>query len=178
MTGSLPHRLEISSFVRWPCYACLLLVSVFSLSNRAALADQNSAASATTTQSTDPKDAETQKFEAELQQFELRENIVASFVYAFQISSPEQRTDLWQQLEQDKAEAVELRQQQEADALDRQSQPPGDYDAETLRYKAAVEKLDLPADVVDDLVEMFQSNDAPFRETLWERVKESPLNQN
>ena len=177
MIGSLPNRLGISSFVRWLCYACLLLVAVFSLSNRAALAYQDSAASATTTQSTDPKDAETQKFEAELRQFELRENIVASFVYAFQISSPEQRTDLWQQLEQDKAEAVELRQQQEADARDMQSQPPGDYDAETLRYKAAVEKLDLPADVVYDLVEMFQANDAPFRETLWERVKESPLNQ-
>jgi hypothetical protein len=177
MVESLPNRLGISSFVRWPCFACLLLVAIFSLSNQAVLAGQNSAESATTTQNTDPKDAETQKFEAELRQFELRQNIVASFVYAFQISSPEQRTDLWQQLEQDKAEAVELRRQQEADALDVQPQPPGGYDAETLRYKVAVEKLDLPADVVDDLVEMFQANDAPFRETLWERVKESPLNQ-
>ena len=78
--------------------------------------------------------------------------------------------------QEDRNQEVEQR-AQEADALDMQPQPPGGYDAETLRYKVAVEKLDLPADVVDDLVEMFQSNDAPFRETLWERVKKSPLNQ-
>ena len=171
------NRLGISSFTHWPCLVGLSLAAVFSLSIRAALADQNSAESATATESTAPKDAETQKFEAELRRLELRKNVVASFVYIFQISSPERRAELWRELEHDKAEAIELRHQQEADALEMQSQPSVDYDAETLRYKAAVKKLDLPADVVEDLVEMFHANEAPFRKTLWERVTASPLNQ-
>lgn len=179
MFRSFPNRLGISSFARWPRLACLLLAAASGLSILPTLvrADQESVESATAVQSTAPKDAETLRFEAELQQFEIRENVVASFVYAFQISASEQRAELWQQLENDKAEAGELKRQQDAAALETQSHPPCVYDAETLRYKAAVERLDLPADALEDLVEMFQSNDAPFRETLWERVKQSPLNQ-
>lgn len=82
-------------------------------------------------------------------QFELRENVVASFVYAFEVSSPEMREKLWQQLEKDKA------------------------DAETLRYKAVVETLDLPLETVEDLVEMFAANEAEFRNVLWDRVAEN-----
>jgi hypothetical protein len=186
-----PNGLRISSFVPWLRFACLILVVEFSAAFRPALAsaDRENAEAQPATESTAAKDAETHEFEAELRQFErrgksglgqyeLRENVIASFVYAFQISSPEQRAELWQQLENDKAEAIEQKRQQEADALEMQSQPPGEYDAETLRYKAAVEKLNLPADLVADLVEMFQANDAPFRNTLWERVKASPLDQN
>lgn len=186
-----PSGLRITSFVPWLRFVCLILAVGFGAAFRPALAtaDQETAEAQRATESTAPKDAETQKFEAELRQFErreksglgqyeLRENVIASFVYAFQISSPEQRAELWQQLENDKAEVIEQKRQQKADALEMQSQPPGEYDAETLRYKAAVEKLDLPADLVADLVEMFQANDAPFRKTLWERVKASPLNQN
>ncbi len=186
-----PSGLQIICFVPWLRSACLILAVGFGAAFHPALAssEQETAEAQPATESTVPKDAETQKFEAELRQFEqreksglgqyeLRENVIASFVYAFQISSPEQRAELWQQLENDKAEVIEQKRQQKADALEMQSQPPGEYDAETLRYKAAVEKLDLPADLVADLVEMFQANDAPFRNTLWERVKASPLDQN
>jgi len=186
-----PSGLQIICFVPWLRSACLILAVGFGAAFHPALAssEQETAEAQPATESTASKDAETQKFEAELRQFEqreksglgqyeLRENVIASFVYAFQISSPEQRAELWQQLENDKAEVIEQKRQRKADGLEMQSQPPGEYDAETLRYKAAVEKLDLPADLVADLVEMFQANDAAFRKTLWERVKASPLNQN
>ena len=177
MLRSFPDRLGISNYVRWPSLACLLLVSVFSLSICPVLvrADQDNVASATTATSTSPKDAETLRFESELRQYELRENVVSSFVYAFQIASPELRAELWQQLEDDKA--AEIISKTEADAYKAQSRPPDYYDPETLRYKAAVENLDLSAELVEDLVEMFRANEAPFRKTLWDRVEENTLNQ-
>lgn len=46
-----------------------------------------------------------------------------------------------------------------------------DWDAETLRYKSAVEQLGLPADIVEDAVEMFHNNAAPMREQLWRNVE-------
>jgi hypothetical protein len=47
--------------------------------------------------------------------------------------------------------------------------------AETLRYKAAVEELNIPPEMIEELVEMFQANDAAMREVLWQGVKDSPL---
>lgn len=124
------------------------------------------------------KDPETLRFEAELTQYKLRENVIASFVYNFQLASPEGRVKLWQSLERDKAEAAALKNQQAAKLLEKIIDPPGKYDAETLRYKEAVKNLELPAGMVEELVEMFHANEAPFRNTLWQRVKESPLNKN
>jgi hypothetical protein len=78
-------------------------------------------------------------------------------------------------MEESKQVAAEYRREQELKALEPPSAREAEYDAETLRYKAAVEALDLPPDIVEDLVEMFYSNEAAFRETLWQRVNESPL---
>ena len=47
-----------------------------------------------------------------------------------------------------------------------------DWDAETLRYKAAVEQLGMPPDVTKDAVEMFFNNAAPMRERLWNNIEE------
>ena len=47
--------------------------------------------------------------------------------------------------------------------------------AETLRYKAAVQELNIPPEMIEELVEMFQANDAAMREVLWQGVKDSPL---
>lgn len=47
-----------------------------------------------------------------------------------------------------------------------------DWDAETLRYKAAVEQLGLPPDMTEDAVEMFFNNEAPMRQRLWQNVRE------
>ena len=51
--------------------------------------------------------------------------------------------------------------------------PTEELDAETLRYKAAVEQMNLPPAAIEDLVEMFQANEAPMRELLWQRVREA-----
>lgn len=125
------------------------------------------------------KDAETQRFEAELRtssqsmRYPLQENVIASQVYIFQISALEFRQSLWEELEKSKAQLLEQQQQEAADAQHLQDMPKDEFDAETLRYQAAVEQLNLPPAAIKDLVEMFQSNDAPMRELLWQRVKEA-----
>jgi len=127
------------------------------------------------------KDAETLRFESELRQlsetmrYPLQENVIASQVYTFQISEPEQRQALWQALENNKSQLAGQQEKEAADAEDLQNKTTEGMDAETLRYKAAVEQLNLPPGAIEDLVEMFQSNDATMREMLWQRVQESPL---
>jgi hypothetical protein len=129
------------------------------------------------------KDAETLRFEAELQdlskqsRYETADNVIASQVYVFSISSPELRQGLWEDLENARLALAEQDQADADDAESLQNMPTDDLDAETLRYKAAVEQLNLPPGMVEDLVEMFQANDAEFRKTLWQRVEESPLKQ-
>ena len=130
---------------------------------------------------TGDKDAETVRFEAELQnlsqqsRYQTQESVIASQVYIFQISEPGQRQALWEDLENGKQQLVEQQETEANDAESLQSMPTEDLDAETLRYKAAIEQLNLPPDAIQDLVEMFQANDAAFRKTLWQRVEESPL---
>jgi hypothetical protein len=136
---------------------------------------------ASTRPETMEKDAETMRFEAELREmsqmmrYPLAENVIAPQVYLFQNSLPEQRQTLWEELEKSKQQ---LAQQQALEAVDEerlQNMPTEGLDEETLRYKAAVEQLNLPPGMAEDLVEMFQANDAAMRETLWQRVRESPL---
>lgn len=123
------------------------------------------------------KDAETLRFETELRnrsqmmRYPLQENVIASQVYIFQASSPEYRQSLWNELEKDAVQQAEQKQQEIADAQRVQDMPIDELDAETLRYKAAIEQMNLPPDAIEDLVEMFQSNEAPMRELLWQRVQ-------
>jgi len=130
---------------------------------------------------TGEKDAETRRYEAEVRnwsqmmRYPLAENVIAPQVYIFQISSPDQRQILWEALEKNKLQLAKEQQKEAADAARLQAMPTDGLDAETLRYKAAVEQLNLPPGVAEELVEMFQNNDAAFRETLWQRVRESPL---
>ena len=125
-----------------------------------------------------PKDEETIRYEAGLRslneqaQFKAQENAITANVFLFQTSPPDHRARLWEELEKGRQTAEETR-KKEAEHKPAPVNP--DYDAETLRYMAAVEELGLPADMVEDLVEMFHSNETPFRETLWQRVRESPL---
>ena len=127
-----------------------------------------------------PKDEETIRYEAALQslneqaEFQAHENAITATVFIFQTSPPDHRAMLWEELEKGRQAAAEIR-KKHAEHGPAPVNP--DYDAETLRYKAAVEQLGLPPDMVEDLVEMFHSNEAAFRETLWQSVRESPLNQ-
>jgi hypothetical protein len=126
------------------------------------------------------KDAETLRFEGELRsrsqsmRYPLQENVIASQVYIFQISAPEYRQVLWDELEKNTVQLAQQQQQEVADEAGLNAMPTDELDAETLRYMAAVKQLNLPPDMVEDLVEMFQANDAAFRKTMWQRVEESP----
>lgn len=139
------------------------------------------ASSQTGVSEVEQKDAETMRFEAELRdssrmmRYPLQESVIDSQVYIFQASAPEQRQALWDGLEEGKKILAQQQEKEAADAESLQNMQTDGLDAETLRYKAAVEQLDLPPGMVEDLVEMFQANDAAMRETLWQRVKESPL---
>jgi hypothetical protein len=125
------------------------------------------------------KDAETQRFEAELRtssqamRYPLQENVIASQVYIFQVAAPEYRQAIWEELEKSKVQLLEQQRQESADTAQLQDMPMDEMDAETLRYKAAVEQLNLPPAAIKDLVGMFQANDAPMRELLWQRVEEA-----
>jgi hypothetical protein len=103
--------------------------------------------------------------------------VIASFVYAFHIASPEGRAQLWRELEKDKAEAANLKSQRAATILKVNADPQHDYDTETLRYAETVNNLDLPPGAAQDLVEMFYSNEVLFRKVLWQRLIESSLNK-
>ena len=125
------------------------------------------------------KDTETVRFETELRnqsqsmRYPLREEVIASQVSVFQMSAPEYRRAIWDALENDKVQRNEQIEQEVADAQSLRDMPVDELDAETLRYKAAVEQMNLPPDAIEDLVEMFQANEAPMREMLWQRVTEA-----
>ncbi len=122
------------------------------------------------------KDDETQRFEAELRagsqamRYPLQENVIASQVYIFQVSAPESRQAMWEELEKNSSQVAEQQQGEATDAEQLQAMPTDEMDAETLRYKSVVEQLNLPPAAIKDLVEMFQANDAAMRELLWQRV--------
>ena len=96
------------------------------------------------------KDAETQRFEAEIRKrsqsmrYPLQENVIASQVFIFQASAPEYRQAIWEELEKNTSQLAEQQQKEAADAEQLQTMPTHEMDAETLRYKAAIEQLNLP----------------------------------
>jgi hypothetical protein len=126
---------------------------------------------------TEEKDAETLRFETELRnrsqmmRYPLKEEVIASQVYIFQAGGPEYRQALWKELEKNKVQQDQQKEQEIKDLQSLQSMPVDELDAETLRFKAAVEKMNLPPDVIEDVVKMFQANEAPMREMLWQQVQ-------
>jgi hypothetical protein len=128
---------------------------------------------------TEEKDAETLRFEAELRsrsqmmRYPLQEEVLASQVAIFQMVDSEYRQAMWKELEKNKVQQTEQKQQEIKDEQSLQSMPTDELDAETLRYKAAVEKMNLPPAVIEDVVRMFQANEAPMRELLWQQVPEA-----
>jgi hypothetical protein len=128
---------------------------------------------------TEEKDTETLRFEAELRsrsqmmRYPLQEEVLASQVAIFQMVGSEYRQAMWKELEKNKVQQTEQKQQEIKDEQSLQSMPTDELDAETLRYKAAVEKMNLPPAVIEDVVRMFQANEAPMRELLWQQVPEA-----
>jgi hypothetical protein len=128
---------------------------------------------------TEEKDTETLRFEAELRsrsqmmRYPLQEEVLASQVAIFQMVDSEYRQAMWKELEKNKVQQTEQKQQELKDEQSLQSMPTDELDAETLRYKAAVEQMNLPPAVIEDVVRMFQANEAPMRELLWQQVPEA-----
>ncbi len=122
------------------------------------------------------KDPETMRFEAEIRsrsqmmRYPFTENIIAIQVEIFQASAPASRQAIWNELEKTKVQQVEHQQQEIVDAQSLRDMPTDEFDAETLRYKAAIEQMNLPPAATEDLVKMFQANEAPMREMLWQQV--------
>jgi hypothetical protein len=102
-----------------------------------------------------------------------RENVIESQVYIFQVSPAEARQAIWKELEKNKSQFEEQQRREAADAERLQAMPTSELDSETLRYKSAVERKNLPPAVIEDLVQMFQANDAAVRKMLWQRVEEA-----
>ena len=125
---------------------------------------------------TEEKDAETMRFESELRsrsqtmRYPTQEEVIASQVSIFQQSSPEHRRAIWDAFEKDKKKQTQQQEQEIEDMQSLQSMPTDELDAETLRYKAAIEQVNLPPAVIEDLVKMFQANEAPMREMLWQQI--------
>lgn len=116
-------------------------------------------------------DTETQKFETDLRQMGLQDNVIASFAYAFQISGPEQRAQLWVGLEKGKAKAAEYIRLQEAMAGTTQAQTLAAYDAETLRYQSDIEQFGLSPEIMAEMVENFQTSNAAARAFLSQQME-------
>jgi len=118
-----------------------------------------------------PLDAETQRYQLELQQLGLAENEVMPMVYAFKISSVDLRAGQWEDLEN-------LRQQQASQNLAaevaeieaEQAARGSNYDAETLRYKAALERAGHSQAEVDGLTEIFSPAPEGVRKVYWDEV--------
>lgn len=118
-------------------------------------------------------DAETRRFQAEVARLDVRDNVRRTWVYAFKISTPENRANIWQELEQARqqpdadlsaiiAEAAAERAERDARA--------DDHDEETRRYKAALEKAGYPSAEVDGLVEIFAPATPVIRQVYWTEV--------
>jgi hypothetical protein len=99
--------------------------------------------------------------------------VITAFAQSDTSGPPENRANIWQELEQARqqpdadlsaiiAEAAAERAERDARA--------DDYDEETRRYKAALEKAGYPSAEVDGLVEIFAPSTPVIRQVYWAEV--------
>jgi hypothetical protein len=116
-------------------------------------------------------DGETQRYRDGLQGLELEENEIMSLVYGFKISSPEIRAGIWEELEQTRNQLAEQDLSTEIAKIEaEQAQRGSNFDAETLRYKAALEQAGYSPTEVDGLVEIFSPSPEMVRKVYWDEV--------
>jgi len=118
-------------------------------------------------------DPETQRYQAEVRQLDDRKNVWQSWVYAFKISPPEIRAELWEDLEQVKQQPGPDLQAIVADIETEKAQRAArasDYDEETLLYKAALADAGYSQVEVDGLVEIFAPAIPVVRQAYWNDV--------
>jgi hypothetical protein len=114
-------------------------------------------------------DAETERYTAELQLLRIEGSMFDIQSRAFATATPEKRTKMWADLEILKQELA-TEEMQELLKIRAQIESP-DYDAETLSYKAALQKAGKSADDVNGLVTLFSISRPQIRQVLWDDLK-------
>ncbi len=118
-----------------------------------------------------PLDTETQRYQAELQQLGLAENEVMPMVYVFKTSSAELRAGQWEDLENLRSQQAGLNLAAEIAEIEAEQAARGShYDAETLRYKAALQRAGYSQAEVDGLTEIFSPAPEVVRKIYWDEV--------
>lgn len=120
-------------------------------------------------------DEETAAYQAELLQMGLAENEAAGMTLSFRDSSAELRESMWGDLENYRAQAnpdqlAAAIAEAEAEQLARG----GNYDAETLRYKEALEQAGWSPEEVAGLVEIFSPAPEVVRQIYWQQNVPKP----
>ena len=121
-------------------------------------------------------DAETQRYMAEAQQLGVSDNVWKPWVMSFKYSPADIRSGLWEELEQHRGQDLmaDLPGQLEAVEAEQteQAQRASQYDAETLRYKAALEQAGYSATEVSGLTSNFAASAAAVRQIYWNDVNQ------
>ncbi len=112
-------------------------------------------------------DAETERYQAELQELGIEGSMQEIQLRAFVKAPPNERTELWGDLETLKAELAKD-EMQELLKIRKQIEAGPSMDAETLNYKATLEKAGKTEAEVNGLVTLFSPSNARIRKALWD----------
>jgi hypothetical protein len=116
-------------------------------------------------------DAETRRYQGELQQLGLPEVQVTSMTHTFKVSPPEIRQGIWRDLEQYQGSGREEALAAEMDEIRaEQSQRKQNYDDETLRYQRALQEAGYTEAEVAGLTEIFAPAPESTRKVFWQTV--------
>ena len=121
----------------------------------------------------DQTDAETGRYQAEMQRIGISGSMFDIQSRAFATARPDKRVKMWADLEtvrkelakEDMQKLLEIRAQTESTSA---------YDAETLSYKATLEKAGKSAEDVNGLVTLFSISKPLVRQVLWDGIRVQP----
>ena len=114
-------------------------------------------------------DAESERYQAELQHLRIEGSMFDIQSRAFAAATPAKRAQMWTDLEILKRELAS-EEMQELLEIRAQIESP-EYDAETLSYKAALQKAGKSAEDVNGLVTLFSISRPQIRQVLWDDLK-------
>ena len=115
-------------------------------------------------------DAETERYQAELEQLQIEGSMFEIQMRAFERALPDKRAKMWDDLETVK-KALATDEMQELLKIRAQSQATLQYDAETLSFKAAMEKAGKTEAEVNGLVRVFSGSNALVRKAFMDDIQ-------
>ncbi len=121
----------------------------------------------------DQLDAESLRFQAELQRQGLPDNAVNSLTHTFFTSPPDMRSGMWADVAGSQPDAGEI-QGEMAEIEAENAQRAAGYDAETRRYRDALRGAGFTRAEVDGLTEIFQPAPPEVRKIYWQQVQQKP----